>query len=81
MRLTYKNQLLLSCVIILLFNILNTIFHHWILSSIGWWLCGFLWVIHPVSTKNMEHTKKNLLIIRIAGVMLVIVGLVVRFNF
>ncbi len=81
MKLTYKNQLLLSCGLILLFNVLNTIFHHWIFSSIGWWLCGLMWIIHPVGTKNMEPTKKNLLIIRLAGVFLVIVGLVVRFNF
>lgn len=81
MKLTYKSQLLLSCGIILVFNILNTIFHHWILSSIGWWLCGLLWIIHPVGTKNMEPTKKNLLTIRLAGVFLVIVGLVVHFNF
>ena len=81
MKLTYKNQLLLSCGIMLLFNILNTVFHHWILSSIGLWLCGLLWIIHPVGTTNMEPTKKNLLAIRLAGVFLVIVGLVVRFNF
>ena len=81
MKLTYKNQLLLSCGIIILFNVLNTIFHHWLLSSIGWWLCGLLWFIHPVGTKNMEPTKKNLLAIRLAGVFLVIVGLVVHFNF
>ena len=81
MKLTYKIQLLLSCGIILLFNVLNTIFHHWVFSSIGWWLCGLLWIIHPVGTKNMEATKKNLLAIRLAGVFLVIVGLVVHFNF
>ena len=81
MKLTYKNQLLLSVGTIIVFNVLNTIFHHWVLSSIGWWLCGLLWIIHPVGTKAMEPTKKKLLIIRFAGVFLIIVGLVVRFNF
>ena len=81
MKLTYKMQLGFTAIIVALFNILNTIFHNWILSSIGYCLCGFLWVIHPIGTKNMEPTKRNLLIIRFAGVFFVIVGLVVRFNF
>lgn len=81
MKLTYKIQIFLMCGIILLFNILNTIFHNWIFSSIGWWLSGLLWIIHPVVRDNIEPTKKNLLIIRLAGVFLILVGLVVRFNF
>lgn len=81
MKLTYKNQLILTCVISILFSVLNTFFKHWIFSSVGWCLCGLIWIIHPVGTKNMEPTKRNLLIIRLAGVILVLVGLFVRFHF
>ncbi len=81
MKLTYKKQLIVTVVIIILFHILNTVSENWIWSSVGHGLCGLLWIVHPVVTKNIESTKRNLMIVRLAGVLLVVMGFFVRFHF
>lgn len=79
MKLTYKNQLMLSVIIIIVFFTLNVIFKNWVFSSIGWCLCGLLWIIHPALTKNIKPTKRNRMMIRLTGVVLIIIGLTTRF--
>lgn len=81
MKLTFEKQLIVTVVITTVFHILNTVFDHWIWSSIGHGLCGLLWIVHPVVTKNIEPTKRNLMIARLAGVLLVVMGFFVRFHF
>ena len=79
MKLTYKNQLMLSVIIIIVFFTLNVIFKNWVFSSIGWCICGLLWIIHPALTKNIKPTKINRMMIRLTGVVLIIIGLTTRF--
>ncbi|WP_458406828.1 hypothetical protein [Anaerotignum sp.] len=81
MKLNYKNQLILSCVVILIFNVLNTVFQNWIFTSIGFCICGLLWMIHPVMMKNAVPSKKGLLAIRGCGVLLILIGLLTRSYF
>jgi len=77
-HLTYKSQLIISVVIILLANIVGTLLHHWIFRSIGFVLCGLLWLIHPVMMKGAEASKKNLRLVRIAGIVLILIGILTR---
>lgn len=78
MKLNYKNQLILSCGIIVAANILNALLKHWIFTSIGWCLGGLLWVIHPVVMGDVIASKKELLAIRCAGGVLILAGLFTR---
>ncbi len=78
MKLTYKAQLTLSIVLIILGNILTTILHHWIYRSIGFWIVGILWIIHPVMWNKEQSTPKNLVYIRISGLIIVLIGLFTR---
>ena len=78
MKLNYKNQLILTIVIVVVFNLMNTLFKHWIFTSIGYCLCGLLWVLHPVMLGNAEPTKKNLNWVRLAGAVLILIGLMTR---
>ena len=66
-KLNYSRQLILSIAIVLVFNLLNTLCRHWIFTSIGYALCGLLWIIHPVMIGDREPTKKQRNIIRLAG--------------
>lgn len=78
MKLTYKAQMYISLVIILLANIISTILKHWIYRSGGFVICGLLWLIHPVLPHGSEVSRKNLLWTRIAGVILVLIGVLTR---
>lgn len=78
MKLTYKAQMILSVIIIILANILTEIFDSWIYRSIGFGVCGLLWVIHPVLLKGADVSKRTLLLTRIAGVILILIGVFTR---
>lgn len=78
MKLTYKRQLILSIVIGLLFNVLTTLFKHWIFSSIGKCLAGLLWVVHPVMIHDTSMSKRDRRIIQGAGVALILWGIFSR---
>ena len=78
MKLSYKNQLTLSCIIVIVFDVLNTVFKNWIFTSIGFGICGLLWVINPAIPKNTEVSKKGLLAIRLVGVLLILKGIFTR---
>ena len=78
MKLNYKNQLILSCGIIILFNLLNTLFKHWIFTSIAYFLCGLLWILHPVMPASAVVTKRNLNIVRLGGVFFIFVAIFTR---
>ena len=80
MKLNYKNQLILMVVIVILFNILSDLLDHWIYRNIGFWICGILWILHPVLPQNTVHNKKNLNIVRIAGIILILIGTFTRVN-
>ena len=75
MKLTYKAQMIVSLVIILLANVISTILKHWIYRSVGFVICGLLWVIHPVLPNGAEASKRTLFWTRIAGIILVLIGI------
>ena len=78
MKLTYKAQMLICLVFILLANVISTILKHWIYRSGGFVICGLLWLIHPVLPNSAEVSKKALLWTRIAGVILILIGVFTR---
>ena len=78
MKLTYKAQMLICLVIILLANVISTILKHWIYRSGGVVICGLLWLIHPVLPNGVEASKKTLLWTRIAGIILILIGVFTR---
>ena len=80
-QLTYKTQLIVSVVIILLANILTTVLKHWIYRSIGFVLCGLLWIINPAMIKGGTLSKRYVLYIRLAGVVLILIGVFTRAYF
>ena len=81
MKLTYKAQLIISAAIIILANILTEILASWIFRSIGFVVCGLLWLNHPVLPTGAEVTKRTLLWTRIAGVILILIGIFTRVHY
>ncbi len=78
MKLNYSKQITLSCGIVIFFNILSTIFKHWIFHSIGYCVGGLLWIIHPVMMSDKAPTSKEKALIRIAGAILILIGIFTR---
>ena len=78
MKLTYKAQLILSVVIVLLADVTSTILKHWIYHSIGFVVCGLLWFAHPVLLDGAEVSKRTIHWTRIAGIILIFIGIFTR---
>ena len=78
MKLNYKNQMILSLAIVLVACILGSILKHWLFRSAAYWLCGLLWIIHPVFPGGAEVTKRTLGWMRLAGVVLILIGVFSR---
>lgn len=74
----FKKQLNVSILIILILNVLNTLFKHWIFSSIGFCTCGMLWFIHPVKMNDIRPEESQFKECRIAGVILFVLGMMLR---
>lgn len=81
MKLTYKAQLLISVAVVILSNILTEIFDSWIYRSVGFVICGLLWIVHPVLPEDAEMTKRTLLWTRLAGAMLILIGVFTRVHY
>ena len=81
MKAEFKKQLTVTVVIVLVFHVLNTLFRHWIFSSIGHCICGLIWIIHPVKLNDIRPEKAQFIECRVAGVILILLGLMLRARF
>lgn len=81
MKLTYKIQLILSVAIILLANVLTELFSHWLYRSLGFVLCGLIWIVHPVLPNGAENSRKTRFLMQGAGVVLILIGVFTRVHF
>ena len=67
MKLNYRSQLWLSACLVLLGNILSSFLQHWLWRNAAFFLCGLIWIIHPVMAGSTPPTGKQLWLIRIFG--------------
>ena len=77
-KLTYTAQMIITVAVILLANVVSTIFNHWVYRSAGFVICGLLWIIHPVLSKRALVRKRTLWWVRIAGIVLILIGVFTR---
>ena len=77
----FKSQFIYSLAIITLFDILNIIYWQWVYTSIGFMICGLLWIINPVPPKKVENNKNIKVAIRVAGIILILIGIFTRMYF
>ena len=77
-KLTYETQLTISFLIVILGCILSDIFNFWIYHSMAYVICGLLFIVHPVVPKHLEGIDKAIFWTRIAGVILILIGIFTR---
>ena len=81
-KLTFKAQIWLGAGIFLLCLVLSHVLHMGWLHNVGWILYGLLFIINPVPPENVHSDPKKLQrYARIAGVIAVLWGLLVRYRF
>ena len=81
MKLTYRTQAAVAVIIILVANILSDVFSFWLYRSLGFGICGLLWIIHPVVPDGVESNRQTLLGTRIAGIILILIGIFTRAHY
>lgn len=80
-KLTYEAQLTISFLIVILGCILSDIFNFWIYHSIAYVICGLLFIVHPVVPKQLEGINKAVFWTRIAGIILILIGIFTRAHY
>lgn len=81
MKLTYFAQMIVSIIIVILGNIMTDVFNFWIFRSIAFAICGLMFIVHPVVPKRLEGIDKAVFRTRIAGVILILIGIFTRVHF
>ena len=80
-KITYEAQLTLSFFIVILGCVLSDVFDFWIYHSIAYGICGLLLIVHPVVPKHLEGNDKAVFWTRIAGVILILIGVFTRVHY
>ena len=78
MKWTYKTQMMIAVAIIILANVLSTVLKHWIYRRAGFVVCGLLWIVHHVLPSGSEVSKRTMLWVRIAGIILILICIFTR---
>ena len=78
MKLTYKAQMIISVIIIILGNVLTDVFDFWLYRSVAFAVCGLLFIVHPVVPNGLETNKTTIFWTRVAGIILVLIGVFTR---
>jgi len=77
----FRKRLLVLVIVVLVFSVMNSLFKHWIFSSIGYCICGLLCIVKPVKLNDIQPEKNQFLACRIAGALLILLGIMVRSKF
>ncbi|MCD7957868.1 MAG: oxidoreductase membrane subunit [Lachnospiraceae bacterium] len=79
-KITFKMQLYISAALILVGNLLSTLLKNGILCNIAWILSGLLYIFHPAYPSESADNPRIERAVRIAGVILILIGLLIRFR-
>lgn len=74
MKLNYRNQIILSILLIISANTVGTLCANGLIVAAGFMLAGLLWIIHPVVSADMTPTPTALWGIRLLGLIIMLAG-------
>ena len=78
-KLTFRNQVILGIAILVVGFVCSTATRIGVCTNVAWVLYGLLFVIHPVWPERAAHPRMKLYI-RLAGVTIVLLGIITRFG-
>ena len=79
-NMTFGTQMKLGLGILVLGFILSTVFRQGLFTNIAWGLYGMLFVIHPVLPIRVIPQKRDQLLIRLAGLVVILLACITRFG-
>lgn len=79
-KLTFSAQVKIGLGILVLGFVLSTIFRQGLFTNIAWGLYGALFVIHPVFPIRVTPRKRDLLLMRLAGLLMVLLACITKFG-
>ncbi len=81
-KLSFKHQIWLGAAVFILCLVLSHVLHIGWIHNLGWIIYGLLFIVNPVPPENVSGEPRKLkAYARIAGVIAVAIGLLVRYNF
>ena len=75
MKLTYMSQMILAIAIVVVCYVLTFVFRNMLFRTIGLFLAGLLYTIHPVVPAGEENNKQIKTAVRCAGMFWIGIGL------
>lgn len=79
-KITFKKQIFIGIILIVVGNILAFIFHEGLCANIAWTLYGILLIVNPVYPERYsDDVNRAKWGIRIAGIICVLVGVLTRY--
>ncbi|HWQ76681.1 MAG TPA: oxidoreductase membrane subunit [Syntrophomonas sp.] len=79
-KVTFKQQIYFGLAIVILGFVLSSIFKQGLFSNAGVIIYGLLFIINPVFPANCENVPRIRLYMRLAGFIVVVLGLMTRFG-
>lgn len=76
---TFKGQIILGIVLTVLGNVLAFNLNNGIFSNIAWIIYGLLFLLNPVYPERCTNEKSGKCAARIAGIICILFGLLIRF--
>ncbi len=81
-KLSFKVQVWLGAAVFILCLVLSHVLHMGWIHNLGWVIYGLLFLVHPVPPENVHGEPKKLkMYARIAGIIAILWGLLVRYQF
>ena len=78
MKINWRKQNAICVLLVIIGNILTDTLDNWIWRSAAFVICGLMYILHPVLPSNVAPTKPALRWARIAGVILILIGIFTR---
>ena len=78
MKMNWRKQNALCVLLVIIGHILTDSLGSWIWRNIAFIVCGLMYIFHPVLPRNVAPTKQALRWARIAGVILILIGIFTR---
>ena len=75
MKLDFRCQMRLGIILVIICFTTALLLNNQIFNNIGWVLYGALWMFHPVFPEHQVPKKKHRILMRLAGVGIILIGL------
>ena len=79
-NITFKNQMYMGLAVALLCFVLSAVFKQGIFANIGWVCYGALFVLNPVCPERSSQIPNIKTYIRLTGVLVIFLGIIIRFG-